>query len=370
MRQVLFYVPLHSLWDGLPDIPIYGYGTMLFLAFVFCTWLAVRLARREGIPREVLQDLAVWIFLSGIIGARAVFIIQYRERFYSFWQFFYLWDGGLVFYGGPIGAVIGYYLAYFLWLRKYRISSWKLADLIAPCAALGLALGRVGCLLNGCCYGNVACADCPAIHFPLCAPPVETMVKRGFQTAAGFTVLSYPGSVFHGTPTVRSVEPGSAADKAALRPNDKITNVNGKEVKDDYDNLVEYLRRDWPRGETDVELKVARKGTSDQTIGSFRPMTLGLYPTQIYESISMVLLLFFLLSYYPFKRRDGSVMVFFMIGYAVHRFLNEMLRTDTDKVAFNMTLSQNISIIVLIAAAILAVAVWLRGAGPETPRLT
>jgi phosphatidylglycerol:prolipoprotein diacylglycerol transferase len=67
------------------------------------------------------------------------------------------------------------------------------------------------------------------------------------------------------------------------------------------------------------------------------------------------------LSYYPFKRRDGSVMVLFMVGYAVHRFLNEMLRTDTEKVAFNMTLSQNISIVVLIAAAILAVAVWRRG---------
>src|ERR1700686_3786421 len=98
MRQVLFYIPLHSLWDGLPDIPIYGYGMMLFLAFVACTWLAVRLARREGIGRETVQDLAIWIFIGGVIGPRAVFIIQYPMYFSSFWQFFQLWDGGLVFY--------------------------------------------------------------------------------------------------------------------------------------------------------------------------------------------------------------------------------------------------------------------------------
>src|SRR5271165_3553840 len=105
MRQVLLKIPLHSLWNALPDIPIYGYGMMLFLAFVFCTALAVRLARREGIPKEILQDLAIWIFVSGIIGARTVFIIQYSNHFPSFWQYFQLWDGGLVFYGGPMGAI-------------------------------------------------------------------------------------------------------------------------------------------------------------------------------------------------------------------------------------------------------------------------
>ena len=101
------------------------------------------------------------------------------------------------------------------------------------------------------------------------------------------------------------------------------------------------------------------------TIGPFRPLTLGLNPTQIYETISMVLLLFFMLSYYPLKRYDGSVMVFFMLGYGVHRFLNEMLRTDTDPVAFNMTLSQNISIVVLIAGLVLGAIVWRRGPQPQ-----
>jgi len=366
MCQVLFTIPLHSLWDALPDIPIYGYGTMLFLAFVFCTSLAVRLARREGIPKEILQDLAIWIFVSGIIGARTVFIIQYHDHFSYFLQYFYLWDGGLVFYGAPMGAIVGYGLAYLLWLRKYHISTLKLADVIAPCVALGLALGRVGCLLNGCCYGNVACTDCPAFHFPLSAPPVYTMVKRGYQTAAGFTLETDPPDSLYPTTVVRSVLPGSAAEKAGLKPKDKIKYLNGNEIKNSYD-LTNYLETHWPRGRTDLELKVAREGTKDGNlvnVSPFYPMTLGLNPTQIYETISMMLLLFFLLSYYPFKKYDGSVMVFFMIGYSIHRFLNEMLRTDTEPVLFNMTLSQNISIVVLIGALILGLVVGMRGPRP------
>ncbi|MBI3411376.1 MAG: prolipoprotein diacylglyceryl transferase [Planctomycetes bacterium] len=363
MRQVLFEIPLSSLNANLPDIPIYGYGFMLFLAFVFCTWLAIRLARREGIPAHLLQDLAVWIFVSGIIGARATYVIQdvlveERHRFTSVSQVFALWDGGLVFYGSAIGAVVGFFSVYFIYFKKYHISNWKLADIIAPCVALGLALGRVGCLLNGCCYGNVACADCPAIHFPYSANPVYTMVERGYQTPAGFTIQS-PANV-------TAVAPGSPAERAGLMPGDRIVGVGSHEIASFMD-LETYLRDRWPRGVNEVQLTVRDADGTERTLAPFRPESLGLHPTQLYETISMALLLFLLLSYYPFKKRDGSVMVLFMVGYGVHRFLNEMLRTDTKPVAFGMTLSQNISILVLTAATALALIIWARNRTASAP---
>src|SRR4051812_49043385 len=123
MLPVLFRIPLKSLWDVLPDIPIHGYGFMLFLAFVSCIWLAVRLGRQNGISKEFIQDLAIWLFFGGIVGARAVFVMQYGLK--SFMHFFQLWDGGLVFYGGPIGALIAYLIAHRLYLHKYGVSSWK-----------------------------------------------------------------------------------------------------------------------------------------------------------------------------------------------------------------------------------------------------
>jgi phosphatidylglycerol:prolipoprotein diacylglycerol transferase len=357
MRQVLFYIPLSGLSANLPDIPIYGYGFMLFVAFVCCTWLACRLAWREGIHPQRIQDLAIWLFVSGIAGARITYMIQYHV---PPWDFYKIWDGGLVFYGSAIGGAIGYFLAYFLILRKHGISNWKMADIIAPCAALGLCLGRFGCLANGCCYGNVACVspvESPslrAISFPLAAPPRDKMVRQGYQTAAGFTIEPEArGAV------VALVEPNSPAWKAGLRTGDKITKVNGNSVdfREELDRLL--ILQNWPRGKNDLVLAVEHGGAGpEQTLPAFSPLTIGLNPTQLYESISMALLTALLLAYYPFRRRAGEVMLLFMVGYAVHRFFNEVLRDDTDPVAFGMTLSQNISVLVLVAALILGLILW------------
>jgi phosphatidylglycerol:prolipoprotein diacylglycerol transferase len=368
MRQVLFNP--HQLFDWLPNIPIFGYGTMLFLAFVGCSWLASRLAVRQGIMPQHVQDLAIWIFIFGIIGARITFMIQYQlykdlTPFQVLVQFVKIWEGGLVFYGSAIGGVIGYYLAYFFVLRRHGISSWKMADVIAPCGALGLALGRVGCLLNGCCYGNVACPDCPGISFPLSAPPRYHLAARGYQTAAGFTMTDNRSV---DSRTVGQVEPGSAAERAGLKPGDLILKADDRVVETSLD-LDSYLANQdqWPRGKNDLSLTVKRRAAAgsqsiehEVALPAFYPYTIRLHPTQLYETISMTLLLGVMLAYWPFRRRDGELMVIFMLAYAVHRFLNEMLRDDTKPVFAGMTLSQNGSILVFLAGLVVLVWVWRR----------
>jgi prolipoprotein diacylglyceryltransferase len=110
----------------------------------------------------------------------------------------------------------------------------------------------------------------------------------------------------------------------------------------------------WPRGDESLDLEVERAGQTIH-VGPFTPRTLGLHPTQVYETISMALLMLFLIAFHPFRRYDGQVFTLFVFCYAIHRFVNEQLRNDTDTVAFGMTLSQNISVLMLIFAACLEI---------------
>lgn len=340
MQQILITIP--------PGLPIYGYGMMLFLAFVLCSWLGIRLGRRVGIAPEVFKDLALWLFIFGILGARVFYFIFEAKEFPTPWKFIAIWDGGLIFYGSMFGGIVGFLVADFLMQRKFPYDRWKLFDCVAPCIALGLALGRIGCLLNGCCFGDVACAHCPAITFPIPSPPRYTMVDRGYQTTAGFTVERDKPRV------VEFVEPGSAAAAAGLLAGDVIVKVNGVDIASD--EALHYAFRAWPRGKNDLTL-TAERPDGLKTL-TFSPRTIGLHPSQIYETISMLLLLFFLTSYFPYRAADGILMVILMFAYGIHRFLNEMLRTDTEKVSFDMTLSQNISILVILGGFVLAIAVY------------
>lgn len=348
MQQILFHIPIIG-------IPVYGYGLMLFFAFLGCNWLAQRMCRREGIDPALIPDLVIWLFVVGIAGGRLVYVIVSWNTFPTWQRMFALWDGGLVLYGALLGGITGFLTYYYFIMYKHGVSKWKMLDVIAGSVALGVALGRIGCLFTGCCYGNVACDARPAIHFPVSSAPWTDMVDRGHQTQYGF--LLREGSLI-----VAVVEPGTDAENAGLQSGDELVSVNGKPILF-HQQIAEEAAK-----QITLAFQVRRAG-DNVALTPFTPRSIGVNPTQIYETISMILLLGFLLSYHPYKRRDGELMVYLMIGYAVHRYLNEMLRTDTDTVAFGLTLSQNISLAMLMIAAILAFVVWRRGpiAPPAPP---
>lgn len=337
MHQVLFRIPINFLGWTPQGIPIYGFGTMLFLAFAACLWLTSRRGAKEGIRKEIIQDLAVWIFVGGIVGARLTFLLvegdpdqSLAARLHSaVTEFFKIWDGGLVFYGSVIGGVAGYVLAYLLVYRKQGLSTWKLADVVAPSLAVGLCLGRIGCFLNGCCYGAVACPDCWQVHFPLSGMPRFALVKEGYQTAAGFTMSDRAEN----DRTVGAVAADSPAARSGLQPGDVIVKLRdfpspGEErAVAHYRDLESALGHEWPRGKNDLALTVKR-GSEEIDLPPFKPHTLGLHPTQLYESISMLLAFLLLTAYFPVRRHPGEVMALFMFCYGLQRYLVEMLRDD------------------------------------------
>ena len=137
---------------------------MVALGFLAGLWTASRRAVLTGISSEKILDLGPWLIVGTIIGARALYVISYwREEFAgrSIAEVFMVWRGGLVFYGGFIGASS----ACILYTRLNKLPLWKVADAVAPSIALGSVFGRIGCLMNGCCYGR-ECHLPWAITFP------------------------------------------------------------------------------------------------------------------------------------------------------------------------------------------------------------
>jgi phosphatidylglycerol:prolipoprotein diacylglycerol transferase len=134
------------------DFPINTYGVLLALAFLVALIVAARLAARDGLPRERIYDLGLWMLLAALIGSKVLMLWTepaYRENPLQLFSLDFLRSGG-VFYGGMIGAILtGYILA-----RHYRLPWWKTADAFAPGIALGQSIGRLGCFSAGCCWGK------------------------------------------------------------------------------------------------------------------------------------------------------------------------------------------------------------------------
>lgn len=141
MRPILFRI----FGLGLP-----AYGTMLVLSFLAAIFLVGRAARRHRIPPAVVTDLAFWIMVGVIVGGRLLYVVFHLNEYYDLLSIFEIWRGGMMFFGSFIGAVV----AGFLFVRKTKVPALLLADLAAPSIALGEFFTRIGCFLNGCCFGQ------------------------------------------------------------------------------------------------------------------------------------------------------------------------------------------------------------------------
>ncbi len=134
------------------SFPINTYGVLLALAFLAALLTAAHLAARDGLPRERVYDLGLWMLLAALIGSKVLMLFtepEYRQNPLRLISLDFLRSGG-VFYGGFIGAVV---VGYFL-IKRYGLPWWKTADAFAPGIAIGNVLGRQGCFAAGCCWGK------------------------------------------------------------------------------------------------------------------------------------------------------------------------------------------------------------------------
>jgi phosphatidylglycerol---prolipoprotein diacylglyceryl transferase len=184
---------VHPILFELGPITIYSYGVLLAAAYLLGLWMAARRARQAGLDANKVLDLGIWVIIAALVGAKALLFIVDFEQFTSSWQeFTTLLRSGGVFYGGLIAAVV----VCIYQLRKHKLPLWTSGDLFAPGIALGYMVGRLGCLMAGCCYGKQT--DVPwAITFtdptaninvgtPLNLPLHPTQI---YESGAGLIIL-------------------------------------------------------------------------------------------------------------------------------------------------------------------------------------
>jgi phosphatidylglycerol:prolipoprotein diacylglycerol transferase len=175
-----------GLLDDAIRLPLHTYGVMLALAFVAAIWLAQKEAERQGEDPQLVGDLAFWILVSSLVGARLYFILVNWGDYFGANAFvatragriprlFAIWEGGMVFYGGFIAAALA--AAVYLRSKKMRFLPWS--DILIPSVAFGQFLGRIGCFGAGCCWGRGCDPALPwAARFPPESLAFQSMAAR------------------------------------------------------------------------------------------------------------------------------------------------------------------------------------------------
>lgn len=356
-------------------LAVRGYGLMMLLGIVSGVGLAIVRGGKEGIASDKIISLALTLAISGIIGARAFFVIQYWDSFApdfaqgNLWPILNMTNGGLVVFGSFIGATI----ATLVWSRRERLSVLKLADIIAPSFVLGLALGRIGCLLNGCCFGGSCDLEALSWRFPAGSPPYQRQMTTG--TVLGLSSSETPADeqaglndiFFSNRPpneelniwrTATDVPAGSAASVLGIEPGDVFFLEQAKPNLAGI-SLDKVLRA----GKAGVKLPPAVSVIkSDGTVvpipwDLLPSQSQGIHPTQIYSSLNAFLLTAVLVMFYPLRKFDGQTFAMMMILYAIARFLLEQIRQDEGgQFGTSLTISQWLSIVVFFCG--IAFMIW------------
>lgn len=370
MYPTLFRIPF--LPDWLADVK--SYGAAMTVAFLTGIWLACRRADRSRGNADVVLNIGFISLIFGVAGARAMFVLHYWDTRFAnqpnpIAEIINIRAGGLEFWGGPLLAVPA--LAIYLKFIAKASVRWYL-DMTAPSLAWGLAITRIGCFLNGCCWGGVCVdhndparlrAEYPwAVRFPYGSAPMQQQYRFGQLTLPKELIYVFER-------TGESIPlPAEAIHAALAEGDDKRAQLDAQ-----YAEALKALKAANDAGmETDAYKKAkAREEAIRQARAAYELTGPGLvekqcrkynitvadlarladfyrskpvHPVQLYEMISAFIIAFLLARLYYYRRRHGIVLPWFLILYSISRVIHESIRQDNPLDVGGITISQAISI--------------------------
>lgn len=316
---------------------------MMVIGFLCALYLARWRARKLRENPLHITNFAVYILIAGVIGARIMYVIhnisEYRDaplRALS------IWEGGLEFVGGVIAAT----LVMIFYSRKVKLPVLKYLDILAPAVMLGLAFGRIGCLLNGCCFGQPS--NLPwAIRFPVC----NTMITNEGPTQRYSIPYFYqltPDPCRPGRPNLNQVLPQEYFNFYACQ--DGVKRTTDPEFASAFSpDMLEHAARTDPIPYALLSDQ-QRKALHHNPQYRMHPI----HPVQIYSSMNALLLCLILSLMFRIYKFPGQIIASMLILYGITRFLLEAIRCEPFLID-HLTVSQ----VICMFAAALGVILWL-----------
>ncbi|MFZ2653406.1 MAG: prolipoprotein diacylglyceryl transferase [Victivallales bacterium] len=183
---------MHSIAIHLGPVTIYWYGIMAALGFLAAVSLLMLNRKTADIDAEQVTDVAMVCMISGIVGARIFYVVQfwnlYKDNPFNIIR---IDQGGLVFFGGFLCAIA--MLIFYCW--KKRLNILKILDVFGPSLAIGHFFGRIGCFMNGCCYGKPS--ELPwSVQFPAGSPPAVAFPSDPLHPEACISQHLHPVQIY------------------------------------------------------------------------------------------------------------------------------------------------------------------------------
>lgn len=309
-------------------LTIKSYGTLMVVGFLVAVAAMRRLCRRDGIDPVVITNAALYSLMAGIVGARIFYVLHYWEDYRGDWAgMFMIWRGGLEFLGGVVLAIVT--LA--LYLRALRVPVRRALDVLAVGLMLGLGFGRIGCLLNGCCFGRPT--DLPwGVRFPYNSFAYVSQINTNPERGRTEPQLDLP--------------------------------------KDAYWDFDDEDGRWHPKPLS----ALTDRERYEVTQGRWR--CLPVHPTQVYGSakaftLALILYLFWRRGHALRKggqsgrwlARPGLTFGLMVALYGMARFLLEMLRDDNPYEVAGLTISQLMGLAMVVVGVVLLII--MSSVGPE-----
>jgi phosphatidylglycerol:prolipoprotein diacylglycerol transferase len=306
--------------------------------------------------------------VCGLIGARVFFVVQKFELFQqatfglTLAAMLDMTQGGLVVYGSLIGAMIGGGL----YALRARMPLLETADVVAPGMLLGLAIGRIGCFFNGCCFGGPCDIQWLQVRFPAGAPPYVTQLESGELLGLTTTAVKLPVPTSSASPgidwmtgyRVDAVAPGSIAHRYGVQPGEQIL------ISFDDDLVMRAVHGRRLPIESTVLIQSDRGPTRAIPLRELPARSLSVHPTQLYSSLNALILTAVTWCLFTFRGRPGTVFGAFLVLKGVTRFLLEIIRADELGVgSTGLTISQWGSLIAIALGLALLGGVWLAKTG-------